>query len=549
METLKQQSHHPFPPASRVAIYLRDSGGETQELSTAQQQTALLAWLANHGLTPGQIFIDLARPGSSTVGREAFHSMIAHFRTGRAPEAGLLIWSYSRFSRDVDDAQFYRADLRRRGYHLHSLNDAIPDGPVGRLIEAALDWKNEQFLEDLSADVKRGLASLVRDHGCIPGTPPVGFIRTPVTIGKRRDGSPHIAHRWDPDPNLIPVIQEAFRLLISGASLDQIRTATHLYTTVSSYQSFFRNPLYTGRLNYGAIVIEDYCPSIIDFSTWTAAQTIIAARSQPGHLTGDNPTHPRRRNSIYLLSGLVHCALCGSTMSGMAVSRSTGSRYERYACSAAKARHTCASTPIPRVALDRIVIDELVNTILTPPHIAILAREQQRTLADRQEQTRRERRSLAARLSPLRRQIGNLTTAIADQPSRSLSARLAELENQETVLLAELQRINLPEPPPPSPSSDYLERLRTILTHETDLTILRPILHALIHRITAERDDNTLRLFIEHRLPPDAHPPPRDDIIIRIPINPSPLGALIKRLFQAFLISESFQGSQGSNTL
>ena len=97
--------------------------------------------------------------------------MIRHFRSGEAKEKGLVIWKYSRFSRDVDDSAFYRADLRRMGYLIHSLNDNIPEGPEGRFFEAAIDWMNQRFLEDLSTDVKRGLHHLVQTYGCVPGTP------------------------------------------------------------------------------------------------------------------------------------------------------------------------------------------------------------------------------------------------------------------------------------------------------------------------------------------------------------------------------------------
>ena len=184
--------------------------------------------------------------------------MMHHFRDG-APEAGLVIWSYSRFARDFDDAQFYRADIRRRGYLFHSLNDEVPDGPMGRLFEAVIDWKNEQFLEDLSRDVKRGLSDLVRTHGALPGTPPRGFKREPVQIGARRDGRPHIVHRWVPDPELVPMVQQAFALRAAGASLNEIHQTTALYNSLNSYTTFFSNRLYIGILEFGDLTIENYC--------------------------------------------------------------------------------------------------------------------------------------------------------------------------------------------------------------------------------------------------------------------------------------------------
>ena len=114
-----------------------------------------------------KIYKGEARRGSSIVGRDAFQDVVHHFRSPECQEAGFIIWNYQGFARDVDDAQFFRADLRRRGYILYSLNDEIPEDPAGRFFEAAIDWKNEQFLEDLTRNVKKGLNDLMSKYGAI----------------------------------------------------------------------------------------------------------------------------------------------------------------------------------------------------------------------------------------------------------------------------------------------------------------------------------------------------------------------------------------------
>ncbi len=139
-----------------------------------------LEWLANQ--PKSIVYKDAASPGNTTVGRDAFNQMMAHFRSPNVQEVGILIWKYSRFARDIDDAQFYRADLRRRGFEFHSINDSIPTGPDGRFFEAAIDWMNQRFLIDLSTDVKRGLNHIVEQYGAVPGTPPRGSNGSPSTL-------------------------------------------------------------------------------------------------------------------------------------------------------------------------------------------------------------------------------------------------------------------------------------------------------------------------------------------------------------------------------
>ena len=116
----------PFPPGSRLAAYLRDSGGEEQDLSVEQQENEITFWCDEHTYVLTHTFIDSASPGSTTIRRSGFRAMISHFRSPQCQEAGIVVWKYSRFARDLDDAQFYRADLRRRGYEIYSLNDNVP---------------------------------------------------------------------------------------------------------------------------------------------------------------------------------------------------------------------------------------------------------------------------------------------------------------------------------------------------------------------------------------------------------------------------------------
>jgi hypothetical protein len=71
-----------------------------------------------------------------------------------------------------DDAEFYKADLRRRGYVIHSLTDQIPDGPFGRVIESITPWKDEERLREISKDAQRGLQWLAQQGFSVGGFPP-----------------------------------------------------------------------------------------------------------------------------------------------------------------------------------------------------------------------------------------------------------------------------------------------------------------------------------------------------------------------------------------
>ncbi len=519
----------PFPAGALVSAYLRDSGGESQDLSVPQQEASFRAWCSKNGLIPGAIFNDAARPGSTTVGRNGFQNMIHHFRSGHAQEAGLVIWSYSRFARDFDDAQFYRADLRRRGYLFHSLNDEIPEGPIGRLFEAAIDWKNEQFLEDLSRDVKRGLYDLVQRYGAMPGTPPRGFLRVPITIGQRRDGAAHIVHRWQPDPDLIPIIQQAFSMRAARQPIKTIHQTTKIFTSINSYTTFFNNKLFIGTLEFGPLTIENYCPPIIDRPTWDTVQTIVKEYSNRinMHQTEQgNPLHPRRIHSRYLLTGLAYCARCGSPLFGASthiLNRKKKVTSERYACTRSYRRHDCDLPAIPMRTTEKAILHTLRAHILNPD---VIAGNQDILHADQNQNISRlntQRSELIAQHTGLRRRIANITNAIAEVGhSRAILEKLTTLETEETTLLSQIadierQTANPPDRLTPAEIATASDKLTTLL-ESGDLPTMQQILRGIIHRITIDRHDNTVIGQITYHL----HTSPREsDVTISSP----PLGA------------------------
>lgn len=529
----------PFQPGATVAAYARDSGGESQELSVGQQLDAFRTFCMQNGLIPGTIFSDVATPGSSTVGRSGFLGMMDHFRRGAA-EVGLVIWSYSRFARDFDDMAFYRADLRRRGYILHSLNDSIPEGNMGRLYEAVIDWRNSSFLEELSRDVKRGLNNLVSQYGAVPGTPPRGFIRQPVEIGTHRDGRPHVAHRWAPDPDKIGLVRRAFDMLLAGNSLAEIQRETRLYRSINSWTTFFRNRLYKGALVFGDLVIGDYCEPVVDPRVWDQAQAIITKRSRRRHLAGDNPHHPRREKSSYILSGLAYCAHCGSPLSG---STERAHRpddvdyiYQRYICSRARRNRDCDAEGIPRLFLEEMVIKIVTETLFSTANMIAIQQLAMKTESERRTEMAEKTAELRVSLGPLRHKIGNVTDALAEQgSSRALLVKLSDLEAEEADVLGRLGQMEVQAGEMLIPLSEdqiraMAERVRIELAGRDPLAARR-ILHGLLRRIVVEREENVVRVMVEYFYPPG-------DIM---PISLAPVGAPAHRYSYVYTCTVPFR--------
>ena len=416
-------------------------------------------------------------------------------------------------------------------------NDHIPEGDYGRFIEFFIDMSNEEKRKQTSLDAKRGLKDLVEKHGCVPGTPPRGFKRTPVDLGLRRDKTEHIAHRWDPDPDWIPRIKQAFIMKAAGSSLIQIHKQTRIYNSLNSYRTFYLNKIYIGILEFAELTIEHYCRPIIDRQTWDAVQRILALHADRQSVSAKNALHPRRRASpaTYLLSGIAHCARCDSPLWGMTSRQRNGSYYLRYACTRAKRNRNCDLQPIPARTLEREVIANLTAFFDDPDNLQALLEEDQRQLTDLTSQNTVLTADLQKRLKSVRRSIANVTEAIAERKtSKALLAKLTSLENDETDLQSQLHALTPHASHPTSPrpfTADaitfFSKRLVARLQSKDSVTV-RAIIQATVNKVVIDRAKNyafgTVKIHSPREPETSSEDPPGEGIITAS-TPPFPMGA------------------------
>lgn len=423
-----------FPPGSRLAAYLRDSGGKDQDLSVLQQEQAIGEWCKVNGFILSRVFKDEARSGLRANSREGFLEMVDYL-AGDVPEAGVVIWEYARFSRDIDDLQFYLADLRRRGLVIYSLNDQVPDGLEGRLLESIIAWKNAKYSEDLRRNVRRGLRYVTTVHHAYAGRPPVGYTTEAVHIGKRRDGSDHIIHNLVPDEDKAPAVRLAFELRANGATLKEIHAQTRLFDWLSLYGRMLANPIYTGRYEYGDITVQDFCTPLVDLDTWRAAQAASHAKFQP-----------RALRSRFILTGLLRCSKCGSPMTGRVSHQRKPytRRYDYYIClSANRAGGSCGARYLPKELIERRVIQAIKDQVLQPAVLEDVYQEVLRQSIKSHDTLAEQQASLTRELSGVRGEITRLVAAIREAGhSAAMLKALDSLEDRENDLVARLAQLD-----------------------------------------------------------------------------------------------------------
>ena len=176
----------------------------------------------------------------------------------------------------------------------------------------------------------------------VPTKTPFGYIRVNGCL--------------EPHPVNGPRITEAYK----RAARDGIQSATR-YLEVSSNDArrILSNRVYLGEIHHETAGTNlDAHKPLIDFGTWTQAQSEPRQRARPGN---------------YVLSGIARCATCGGPMIGhFDSSTSNGKQYEyrRYRCSnrwntkAHRDKHPCArGASINAADLDAIIRETLRQVI------------------------------------------------------------------------------------------------------------------------------------------------------------------------------------------
>ncbi|MBA3826150.1 MAG: recombinase family protein [Ktedonobacterales bacterium] len=360
-----EQRRWELPFGSRVWVYLRHSPGDNQTIGS--QVDAMRQWCEINQWQIVREFVDEGIEGSKEE-REQFQQMMTLARQLPRLVDGIVVWSFSRFARDQLDSQFYKADLRKHGFVVMSKIDDIPNNEVAPIIEAVVDWKNQRFLEDLSADIKRGQHYLV-EHGYFPsGSVSIGYRFERVELGLKRNGEIRYANKLVKDESLSERVALAWKMKIEqNATFHQVHDATHLYERFKYYGVFFRNMIYSGVLNFAGkrypsdwINGSRFCEPYITVEEFLKVQHNL-------HLHDIKHIAPRLLSTSYLLTGISWCGECASRGERSRVVGSVGN----YRC-LAKSEKGSKHCVLPRRRchfVDDVVIDFFKQTVLTSEYL------------------------------------------------------------------------------------------------------------------------------------------------------------------------------------
>lgn len=430
-----------LPPGAIVYGYIRVSGDAQADrgLPVAGQREAIVAYCNNNGLRLAHLYIDEARSGGNDD-RAAFQDMMAAAHQSPPPVQGIVLWSWSRFARDQNDAHYWKASLRRHSVEVIDVSGEVPavEG-FEYVLESLIHWRDEQRRIEISHDARRG-QQLLAQMGYIPSgcQPPRGyrveFVEQVIEGRQRR------LRRWAPDPETWATARRAWELRIAGASLKTILKETQLYRSVGCFSTFFRNSAYKGEVRFGG--------TIVHIEPLVTAEEWARVNANRGQRRGG--AYPRRKGGRFVLSGLLRCGLCGAAMNGghsPAGMRSDGwerDQWDFYICLTRKNRgaSACPNRRFAAGELEAEVLRVLFDEVLTPENLA----RQGAAIANQREAELpllvSRRRDLQAQLVRTNQAIERLVDSIEVSPaSEILPARLMERERQRDSLTVEIAEI------------------------------------------------------------------------------------------------------------
>ncbi len=479
------RSDCPLPPGTHVVLYTRDSGGDEQDKSIVQQNEAAQEYCQHFGLVLEHVYCDEAEKATEVEKRDQFTAMMTDLRQRfsvvydptkrdqRAKEKpfGILCWKSNRLGRDLLHTRHVKSDLRLRGLTIVSLVPIVETGNSGldALIETFYEYQDQQLLQEISDNARRGLAQLVslRDTdpefqihnpnwvstgaylGIMPGGIPVGFKSERITVGvyKRKHGKsggePRIVQRIVPDPELWERCRLAWQMRHGGASIRDIMDVTRLYKNVSGFASFFKNLIYTGTIEYGGQRITNFVPALIPMEWWEEEQKRKTERAKK--MRGDKMDknlEPRRVGGKHLLSGILYCGEIEGVEHPMLadfIPAKKGQRghWDFYICSMKKNSrdHKCDAKRIGARVLEQSVIDALVNHVLTPDNLRPLGESIAQQVRETNNDASIRISAIQADLEQVERQIDNLLSAIENMGlSPSLKEKLTKREAEKSQL-------------------------------------------------------------------------------------------------------------------
>lgn len=323
----------------RAVGYIRVSTAEQARdgFGLADQEAKIRALAGLKGWTLGEVYIDAARSGRTTAGREALLKMLADAKRGAFDR--LIFKRFDRLGRNLREMLTNCDTLEALDVSLVSIDEDIDTStPHGRMMRNMIGTFAEFEREIIVDRIKAGIGEKARE----------GYLVGPAPLGYRKVNKKEL----EADEHAPAVVALFERYAAGGQSLrdlSQWAIAQGLESTEGkpldrlSIRKILTNPAYVGDVVYHprrsdrTVFAGTHMP-LVSRDLFDQVQEQLASRrySKPVMSWGREP---------YPLTGVAACAGCGSPLMGCRANRAR-LRYMRCSTTARRGRAACSQPMI-----------------------------------------------------------------------------------------------------------------------------------------------------------------------------------------------------------
>jgi len=477
----------------RAAVYVRfSSQQQSDSYSIEYQLQETTKYIELKGYTFAGSYIDAAKTGKKTAGRDALDSMTADAKRGKFDR--IVVYSFSRSFRNTRDALNYNHDLMtNHGVVMESVIEPIDfTNPHGKFSGTNLFAMHELQSDIIAAHVRSGMYIAAQKGYFLGGTPPFGYEL--IGTGEFSRGKERKKYRLHPVN--AELVKRMFEMYADGFSIKSIRQMFNDAGVTaqrggamskSTIAKMLKNDFYIGTREYTIkgyepLKILNAVPAIIDVSVWARVQKRHASKKQ---------AQPRERKQLYPLTGKIVCGCCDSHFTGISMRPKKDAVYNYYHCSGRNERGTCRNKSIKKSVIEKYCLQQIREHILNNDSIARIsakiaanANANPDELNDKVIQLKRRRDKINGIIKDIQKDIYE-----REIPKQRGYEMISEYETELNGIEIELSELEtaLSEIVTPESVKQYLNELLTIASDDNG-EILKTLFDKLIDRIVVDSD-------------------------------------------------------------
>ena len=358
----------------RVAIYVRVSSDSQDINNSVEAQTAECeAFAKRYNSIVIKIYVDEAESGLAS-NRPQFQEMVYDALSTEKPYDVILVWKFSRFSRDKLDNALYKNRLRKRGVRIISIKEPIDNSPAGQMMENMIESMDAFYSANLSQDVRRGQRQ-VAARGYYPGNcAPYGYKLQKV----QEEGGKAFHNIFVANPPYDQIVRRIILEAGAGKSANEIRAGLNQdgipapkggRWADSTIHQMVHNLHYAGFIVWGVsstsgdppVIAPGRHEPIVSDEEMQQAIQVFASKFH-------KLVNPRQTASDYMMSSMLRCRLCGEDLT---VRNNTTKGIAYYVCKARK-EDGIAGCQLPYINIERFdkkFLEVMLEDVLSPENV------------------------------------------------------------------------------------------------------------------------------------------------------------------------------------